>query len=138
MVSLRHQEFSELCVVCRDPARGACLRCATPLCARHAPARDRRCDTCEHAYRDRLLRVEAERADRWLAMLDDNRDFGGGNSYRRNNTMIAVGALGLLWIRTAAKWVWIRWGRPRRRFLAERTHQALPSTALPARPDTQP
>jgi hypothetical protein len=126
-VPLRHQEFSELCAVCRDPARDACLRCAAPLCERHVPRRGRRCDACEHEYRDGLLRQEAERADHWLAMLDANRDFGHGNTYRRNNAMRAVAALGLLWVRTATKWLWIRWGRPRRRFLAERKHQALPA-----------
>ena len=136
-MSLRHQEFSELCQICRDPAGAACLRCATPLCERHAPARGRRCDPCEHDYRDRLLRKEAARADRWLAMLDDNRDFGYGNTYRRNNAMLAVGALGLLWVRTAAKWLWIRWGRPRRRFLAERKREPL-IAARPVLPDHRP
>jgi hypothetical protein len=138
-VSLRHQEFVELCALCRDPARAACLRCATPLCERHAPRSGRRCGPCEEAYRDGLLRREAELADRWLARLDANRDFGRGNTYRRNNAMIAVGALGLVWVRTVAKWLWIGWGRPRRRFLAERKHQAaLVTPGAPALPGDQP
>lgn len=30
-----------------------CLRCGIPLCARHAPTKDKRCFPCEHDYRTR-------------------------------------------------------------------------------------
>lgn len=122
-VPLRHQEFQELCALCREPARARCVRCTAPLCARHEPRRGRRCATCEHEYRDGLLHAEVERADRWLLVLDKNRDFRSGNTYKRNNAMRAVAALAFLWGKTAAKSLWIRWGWPRRRFLTERKHQ---------------
>lgn len=130
-VPLRHQDFQELCTLCREPARARCVRCTAPLCARHEPRRGRRCATCEHEYHDGLLRSEIERAERWLLVLDRNRDFGAGNTYRRNTAMRAVAALALLWGKTAAKWLWIRWGWPRRRFLGERKHQALPPARAP-------
>ncbi|MEM9490298.1 MAG: hypothetical protein AAGC55_14225 [Myxococcota bacterium] len=116
---LRHQDFRQLCARCRAPTTRTCLRCALPLCAEHAPGRGRRCVNCEAEFRARILRREAESAERWqgrvrLPLLG----------------AISVVALTVLWCKSAAKWTLMRlFSVHRRRFLAERKRAALPPGA---------
>jgi len=49
-MAFRSAEFADLCSECRSPTEAACLRCGRPLCARHAPAPDSRCGSCERDY----------------------------------------------------------------------------------------
>ncbi|MEM9492800.1 MAG: hypothetical protein AAGC55_26870, partial [Myxococcota bacterium] len=46
----RHQDFRELCALCREFAVTQCRRCGRPLCADHKPKRRRRCELCEQQY----------------------------------------------------------------------------------------
>lgn len=52
----RHQDFTELCQDCREPANSFCLRCGAPVCEAHAPPTDdQRCAECEARYDDETL-----------------------------------------------------------------------------------
>ena len=46
-MAFRAAEFADLCSECRAPTETSCLRCGKPLCDRHAPGPQARCDSCE-------------------------------------------------------------------------------------------
>lgn len=113
---MRHQEFRELCVICRELSSSSCLRCGSPLCRRHQHGARDRCETCENEFRETFLAHEIERADTLNAFLDFE--------HRSRDTpyqWITFAQLAGLWIKSAAKYGAARvFSRRRRRFLAER------------------
>lgn len=46
----RHQEIVSLCAECRSPADDGCMRCGKPLCGKHAPSDEERCNSCEGRF----------------------------------------------------------------------------------------
>jgi hypothetical protein len=53
MVGAGPAPLVRLCAVCGAEAHARCERCELPVCARHAPPRDRRCVECEAGFRRR-------------------------------------------------------------------------------------
>ena len=49
-IPYREQEAQNLCAVCKTQTQEQCLRCGLPLCLRHVPRDDERCDSCENDW----------------------------------------------------------------------------------------
>ena len=49
-LNYRESEYRERCQVCRQEAALHCLRCGLPLCERHVPPDESRCDDCEDKF----------------------------------------------------------------------------------------
>ena len=110
-MAFRFQRYSELCDLCRKPARAGCLRCGVPLCIDHEPRSNTRCEPCEAQFKESILKRESEQADDWQRRIR-------GNSVM---SYVSVVALTALWMKSAAKYAAHRIGsKSRREFLAER------------------
>ncbi len=113
-MAFRSKRYSELCGMCRKPARAKCLRCDKPLCIDHVPRRDTRCDACEAEFKESILQRESWQAD------DLQRRIRGSSIM----SYVSVVALTGVWLKSAAKYAAYRvGGQTRREFLAERKNK---------------
>lgn len=113
----REQIRTELCSVCRAEAQGSCKRCGRPLCRRHTPARESRCQPCEAWFDEERTRRVAE---------------SGAYSMSRMSLPPTPAAVVMLLtpasvVGAAILWERARRRRERRRFLAERLATDLPN-----------
>ena len=132
-LAYREQDARDLCASCGAFAGAPCPRCASPLCAAHAPGDDRRCDACELAYLSRETGTVSAIVVRLIvgAVL-----LGGAGAFAthmaRNGFIHGTSAqiaplipslAGMLFILAFALAPWLR-RRLRARFLRERVRTA--------------